>query len=137
MFGIPIWAGWLIGALVLAGSSFYGGIKIESDHRDALELNQTKLQLTNYTIEVGALQQKSVNLESKLENIHLLTVTINHDVEAIIQQQPLYARECFDTDGLSAANRAITGSTTGSGQPRPALSVTVPVGGRNGRDDPS
>jgi len=134
MFGIPVWAGWLIGATVLAAGSFYGGIKVEADYRDAQALKEAQQQLATFKAETIALNLVSQDLETKLENLNAFYSPIFVQVESVVKSDPIYARDCFDPAGLQLANRAIAGASSDSGKPHPAVSVTIGPPRRVGSD---
>lgn len=129
MFGIPIWAGWLIGAALLAGSSFYGGIKVEADYRDAQELKRQQNALTEFRAEAVHADVAAQTFETKLETINATYAVAVVQVNQIVQR-PIYSRDCLDADGMQLVNRALAGPGANPGGSHSAVPITIgPPGG--------
>lgn len=130
MFGIPIWAGCLIGAALLAGSSFYGGIKVEADYRDAQELKRQQNALTEFRAEAVHADLAAQTFETKLETINATYAVAVVQVNQIVSKNPIYTRDCFDTNGVQLVNRALAGPGANPGGSHSAVPITIgPPGG--------
>lgn len=137
MFGIPMLYGWIVGAVLLiatAGGSFYEGIQIEADHRDAQQVKVEQVAFTNYQTRTIALNGIGADLEHTLEDIRFATVTIREKASQVIAADPdIYSRQCIDSAGLQLLKDAIANTASADpGKPDDRLRVDIPAPRLNG-----
>lgn len=137
LLGLTGFSPYMILAVIAVGTGLFFFGRYAGGHAQRLE--DAAAALKTVTVEIAAVHQEEIKLnlistsvEFRLEEVRLVTLTINKQVDAIVAD-PLYARACFDPAGLSLANHALSATPADPGQPRPALSITVPAGGRDGR----
>lgn len=130
--------GWAVGALLLVATnagSFYEGIQVESDHRDATELKVQGVAFTNFQTRTIALNAIGAGLENTLEDIRFATVTIREKASQVIAANPdVYARQCIDDAGLQLLKDAIANTAvTDPGKPDDRLRIDIPAPRPDGR----
>lgn len=123
--GIPSPATLLAGVVVagiIATGSFYEGHHIATQAEQAAMLKATQAAQAKYDAEVLAYNAVAQQLEVTKNEHAVLTKTITKSVNKYINR-PIYKSECFDSDGLRDANRALSGST----RPSKPASVVPPA----------
>lgn len=106
---------WMIVLVVLIfGSGFGAGIKVESDHRDAGDLAGEKAASAAYHTGVLKAQALGVKLGEKRAKTKVIYQTIKGEADELAKK-PEYAAICLPPDGVRVANEAL-GRRTGAGQ---------------------
>lgn len=128
--GIPIWAYFVIAA-VIAATSFGAGYKVEHWHCDSLQKAAVEAALKAYKAEAATAATASADLETKKESIRVVTQTVTKTVDRIVDR-PVYRNVCLDDDGMRAANLALTRAPADPGKPDGAVPKPEPAGRRDG-----
>jgi len=92
---------------VIFGVGFYRGYVYEHEKALVLQAQQEKAAAEAYRKQVEMFDEISKALEEEKQNIKVKYVTIEKEVERIVDR-PIYLRACFDDDGLRLANSALT-----------------------------
>lgn len=115
----------LIGAVVIAGMSFFAGWTTQGDRRDAAE-RAAELQRRDAADEVRRLVVASVaraatgHVQWK-ERERVVFETIERQVAQVVER-PVYRDVCLDDDGVRIVNAAIAGRVAAlGGEPGPTL----------------
>lgn len=107
MFSPYVLIGALVGAILLAATSFGAGIKVEGNHRDALALKAEQLAEQQIKQEQDKAAAASAALEQAKQNVQTRTEVITKTVDKIVLRR-IYKNVCLDSDGISAANMALS-----------------------------
>jgi hypothetical protein len=104
-------------------AAFMGGIKVESNHRDAQLLAQERAYTEQYRAEVQRAAAAEKALREKKDVIRTVYKRIEVKVAEIIDR-PVYHNVCIDDDGMRLINDAILGRSPLDGE-MPAASSPV------------
>lgn len=129
---------YMILAVIAAGTGLFFFGRYEGGHAQRLE--DAAAALKTVTVEIAAVHQEeikfnliSTNVEKKLEDIHVVHDIVTREVDKIIDR-PIYSNVCIDDDGLRLIREALSATPTDLSKSRPALSVDIPTGRRDGKD---
>jgi hypothetical protein len=135
MFGLSSLATYAIVAALIYGAGALSGWRVESWHRDALDLKSEKIAELQVKAEQDRAAAASAALEQAREQLNAKSQIITRTLTKVVTRR-IYARACFDADGLRLANAALQGPAADPGQPHPALPGPDAAPGRNGRIGP-
>lgn len=94
---------------------FGGGWKTQSWRYDAAELERTRIESRDRVKKIERGDDAAVAHEDTKAKEEVRYVTVIKKVDRIVGR-PVYARTCFDDDGLRVLNAAISGSES-AGEP--------------------
>lgn len=105
----------LIGIAALFGTYFYGKHIAHNDCIAAANKEKVAAQARYDALAIDY-NKVSAQLEAKLNEHAAAAQEVVRTVTKIIDR-PIYHNECFDAVGVSVANDALTGKSSGSSQP--------------------
>lgn len=131
MFGLSSLAMYAIVAALIYAAGALSGYKVESWHRDALDLKSEKIAELQVKAEEDKAAAASTALEQAREQLNAKQQVITRTLTKVVTRR-IYARACFDADGLQLANTALQGSAADPGQPHGRVPGPHAPPGRNG-----
>jgi hypothetical protein len=131
MFGLSSLAMYAIVAALIYAAGAASGWRVESWHRDALELKSEKIAELQVKAEQEKAAAASAALEQTREQLNAKSQIITRTLTKVVTRR-IYARACFDADGLRLANAALQGPAADTGKPDVKVPGPQPAPGRNG-----
>lgn len=122
---------YLIIGVTIFSSGAFSGWRVESWHRDSLEAKAQQLADLQVKQEADKANLASTELEKARQDAQAKQQPIIQTVDRIVTRK-IYVRECFDADGLHAANLALQGPTAHPGQPDKPVPGPKPAPGAIG-----
>ena len=98
-----------IGFALAMGASFLGGVRVANDHAAAQAAKAEAAAHTLYIEKEKQLNDIAASYEELRSKRDQAARVVTRTVTRIIAS-PEYQRECFDADGVRAANSALNGS---------------------------
>ncbi len=103
-----------------------GGIRWHAG-QDAIAAQElARAEAKDRHVKAEKINVAAVKLEKAKETVRTEFVTIEKEIDRVVESNPVYLRECFTDDGVFQLNTAI-GARPAASQPSPAVPASGPA----------